>query len=100
MLLFIELKQSLNLHASQLSDIVAQIIAEADGADTFNHLKEYDGIPIHIILTDGVEYQFYCIDFSRWVIVRGVGSAEMGILWPRKYGICLPSSERSPDYLP
>lgn len=99
LLLFIELKQSLSVHTSQLSNIIAQVIAEADGADTFNHQNEFDGIPIHVILTDGVEYQFYRIDFSRWSIVRGVGSVEMGISWPSDYGICLPPSERSPDYL-
>ena len=57
-LLFIELKQSLAHDAHEHSKIVAQVMAEADGANLFNEEYRFDGIPIRAILTDGIEFEF------------------------------------------
>jgi len=35
-----------------------------DGADTFNQVEEYDGMPIYAILTDGTNFEFYCANFK------------------------------------
>ena len=99
-LLFIVSKRSLEGEPASHSDIVAQCIAEADGADMSNHAREYDGIPINAILTDGRDFEFYRIDFTSWTALRGVGTAEEGIPWQDPYRISLPHTERAPDYLP
>jgi hypothetical protein len=78
----------------------AQVIAEADGADLFNQIKESDGIAIHAILTDGQVFEFFVINFYDWKMLRGVGIPIEAIPWQNSYQICLPPSERSPDYLP
>lgn len=99
MLLFIEYKRSLEGEPASHSDIVAQCIAEADGADTYNQAREYDGIPINAILTDGRDFEFYRVDFVSWTALRGVGTAQEGIPWQDPYRITLPHSERAPNYL-
>ena len=100
MLLFIELKHTLMTTHAGHSDVIAQVMAEADGADCFNKCHEFDGIPIHCILTDGISFEFYFLTFHNWVVLRGVGKAENGISWVNPYGrISLPASERSPDYV-
>lgn len=74
-------------------------MAEADGANLFNQEYRFDDIPIRAILTDGVDFEFYFFDFKQWVVQRGIRSADAGIpshTYPR---ICLPPSERAPDYL-
>src|SRR5208282_1420622 len=81
------------------SNVIAQIIAEADAADLFNQIKECDGIAIHAILTDGQTFEFFVINFCEWKIMRGVGSPIEAVPWENGYQICLPPSERSPNYL-
>ena len=98
-LLFIELKQSLTHNARVHSNIVAQVMAEADGANLFNEEYRFDGIPIRAILTDSVEFEFYFFDFKTWSVQRGIGSAEAGIPWHTYPRVSLPPSERAPDYL-
>ena len=100
MLLFVEFKDSLAGSHEKHSNVIAQIIAEADGADLFNQIKECDGIAIHAILTDGQAFEFFMINFYHWKIMRGVGSPIEAIPWQNGHQICLPPSERSPDYLP
>jgi hypothetical protein len=99
MLLFIEYKRSFEGDPTSHSDIVAQCIAEADGADSYNQAREYDGIPIHAILTDGRDFEFYQIDFTSWTALRGMGTVEEGIPWHDPYRITLPHTERASDYL-
>ena len=64
-LCFIEFKDKLPLNASEHSDIVAQVIAEMDGADTFNKTQEFDGMKMQAILTDGLSYVFYQCTFKN-----------------------------------
>jgi len=78
-LVFIELKESLTKNPQIHSDIVVQVMAEADGANLFNENYNFDGIPIRAILTDGVEFEFYFLDFKIWSVLQGVGSPEAGI---------------------
>jgi hypothetical protein len=99
MLLFIVCKRSLEREHASHSDIVAEVIAEADGADAYNQASEYDGIPINAILTDGRDFGFYRIDFASWTALRGVGTAEKGIPWQGSYRITLPHTERDTNYL-
>lgn len=100
MLLFIEFKDSLAGSDAKHSDVIAQIIAEADGADLFNQANESDGVAIHAILTDGRAFEFYVMDFCQWRVLRGVGSPVEAVPWIDPHQICLPSSERAPDYIP
>jgi len=44
-LCFIEFKETLPTNAPAHSDVVAQVIAEMDGADTHNRENQYDGCP-------------------------------------------------------
>lgn len=99
MLLFIEFNESLAGSHEKHSNVIAQIIAEADGADLFNQINECDGIAIHAILTDGQAFEFFVINFYEWKIMRGVGSTIEAIPWQNGHKICLPPSECSPDYL-
>ena len=69
------------------------------GADTWNQTKECDSLPIHAILTDGVNYEFYILNFNEWSVYRGVGTAEEGMAWNMDHRLTLSLSERSPDYL-
>jgi hypothetical protein len=99
-LLFIELKHSLAVSNEDHADMVAQVLAEADGADTANQSKEFDGVPIHAILTDGIHYEFYWISFNSWTVFRGAGAMNEGITVYGDPGrISLPNSERAPDYV-
>ena len=98
-LLFIELKQSLSHNAQAHSKIVAQVMAEADGANLFNEEYRFDGIPIRAILTDSIDFEFYFFDFKAWSVQRGIGSAEAGIPWHTYPRVSLPPSERASDYL-
>lgn len=102
MLLFIELKQELTNNHAQHSDIIAQVIGEADGADTSNCANEFDGFPIHAVLTDGIHYEFYLVSFHSWSIYRGTGEVDVGIRpWQtNKSRISLPPDEQSPEYRP
>ena len=98
-LCFIEFKHTLPTGAAAHSDVIAQVIAEMDGADTFNQVEEYDGMPIHAILTDGTNFEFYCSNFKHWTVHRGIGRLEEGISFDNQHRISLPASERAPDYL-
>lgn len=99
-LLFIELKHSLAVSNENHANIIAQVLAEADGADTANQSKEFDGVPIHAILTDGVHYEFYWISFNSWTVYRGMGCVTEGItIYGEPGRISLPGSERAPDYV-
>ena len=102
MLLFIELKHELSKNDKHHSDVIAQVIAETDGADTSNSSNEFDGFPIHAILTDGLSFEFYVVSFHHWTVHRGTGGVDMGIKpWQgNKSRISLPPDEQSPDYLP
>jgi hypothetical protein len=100
MLLFIEYKTSLEGNPDSHSDVVAQCIAEADGAATFNETRGFDGFPIHAILTDGRDFEFYHVDFSSYTATRGVPSVEAGITSLDPDRITLPHTERAPDWLP
>jgi hypothetical protein len=99
-LLFIEFKVSLTGSHEKHSNVIAQIIAEADGVDLFNQIKECDGIAIHAILTDGKAFEFFVINFCEWKVMRGVGGPIEAIPWQNGHQICLPPSERPQDYLP
>jgi len=59
MLLFIEFKDSLSGSQELHSNLIAQVLAEADGADLFNQIRECDGVAIHAILTDGNNFEFF-----------------------------------------
>lgn len=98
-LCFVEYEQGLPTGVEAHSDVVAQIIAEMDGADTFNQNGEIDGIRIQAILTDGVIFEFYAGDFKDWTIHREIGLVEEGIPYEGGYQITLPQSEKAPDYL-
>jgi hypothetical protein len=99
-LCFIEYKQGLRHGGVGLhSDIVAQVIAEMDGADTHNQSEEMDGICIQAILTDGVIFEFYTGNFKHWTMHRGVGYVEEGIPYDGDHRIALPESEKAVDYL-
>jgi hypothetical protein len=97
-LCFLEYEQGLPTGVEAHSDVVAQIIAEMDGADIFNQNGEMDGIRIQAILTDGVIFEFYAGNFKEWTIHRGIGLVE-GIPYEGGYQIMLPRSEKVPDYL-
>ena len=98
LILFIEFKDSLKGPPGKHSDVIAQLLAEADGADLFNQIHESDGIAIHAILTDGQAFEFYVVNFYDWKVMRGVGSPIEAIPWIDGHQICLPSSERAPNY--
>lgn len=98
MLLFIEVKDTLKGGPAKHSDLVAQVLAEADGADLFNKVNECDGIGIHAILTDGQRFEFYFVNFYEWRVMRGVGSAVEAVPWIDGNQLCLPSSERAPNF--
>jgi hypothetical protein len=100
MLLFIEFKESLAGSHEKHSNLIAQIIAEADIADIFNQIKECDGTEAHAILTDGQAFEFFVINFYHWKIMRGVRSLVEAIPWHNGHQISLPPSKRSSDYLP
>ena len=99
-LLFIEYKTSLEGNPDSHSDIVAQCIAEADDADIYNETRGFDGFPIHVILTDGRDFEFYQVDFSTYTAKRGAPSFKAGIMSSDPYRITLPHTERAPDWLP
>jgi hypothetical protein len=101
-LCFIEFKQTLPTNTPDHSDVVAQVIAEMDGADMHNRENQYDGCPIIATLTDGYSFEFYLANFKMWPIHRGVGGVEHGIYsdLDKNYRISIPKSERSPDDLP
>lgn len=98
-MLSIEVKRNLDLTTSSHSDIVALCIAEADGADSANQVNEFDGVPIHLILTNVIHYEFYFVSFQSWSLLRGMGTVEEGITWNPSCRISVSASERSPDYL-
>jgi len=98
-LVFIKLKESVIQNPQIHSDIVAQVMADANGANLFNKNYNFDGIPIRAILTDGIGFEFYLFDFKIWSVLRGVGSPEAGITWQTYPRIALPTSEHSPNYL-
>ena len=70
MILFIELKESLKGSPSKHSDVIAQILAEADAADLFNQIRESDGIAIQAILTDGEAFEFFVVNIYDWKVMR------------------------------
>ena len=78
-LCFIEFNETLPTNALAHSNVLAQVIAEMDGADTHNWDNQYDGCPIHAILTDGYSFEFYLADFKMRTIHRGIGGVEHGI---------------------
>jgi hypothetical protein len=81
MLLFIEFKDSLVGSHEKHSNVIAQIIAEVDGADLLSQIKECGGIAIHAILIDGQAFEFFVIEFYHWKIMRGIGSLIEAIPW-------------------
>jgi hypothetical protein len=99
MLLFIEFKTALPSGDKARSDVIAQVIAEADGVNSFNMTCELDDFPIHCILTDGKTFEFFTCDFKEWRLQRGLGTVEEGVLWATDWRITLPGSERDPSYL-
>jgi hypothetical protein len=100
MVLFIVLKDSLNGSDDKHSDVITQVIAETDAWDLYNELEEYGGLPLHAILTDGQNFEFYVMDFAVMGLYRGVGTAEKGNPFHDDYRISLPPSERDPHYIP
>lgn len=97
-LLFIEVKHELSYNPREHSKMIAQVMAEADGAKLFNKEYQFDDIPIRAILTDGVGFEFYFFDFKTWSIQRGIGSPQAGIpdhTYPR---ILLPIFETDRQY--
>jgi hypothetical protein len=80
MLLFIEFKSSLAGSHESHSNIVVRIVAEADGVDAYNQIREFDRLGIHVILTDGSIFEFYAVDFHEWKILRSVATVGKGIL--------------------
>lgn len=98
MLVFIEVKDTLKGGSAKHSDLVAQVLAEADGADLFNKVNECDGIGIHAILTDGQRFEFYSVNFYDCRVMRGVGSPVEAVPWIDGHQLCLPSSERAPNF--
>ncbi len=98
-LCFVEYKQGLRHGPDVYSDIVAQVIAEMDGADTHNQSGEMDGICIHAILTDGVTFEFFKANFKHWTMHRGLGYLDEGVPYDGGYRISLPDAERAVDYL-
>jgi hypothetical protein len=100
MVLFIEYKESLSTSDDRHSDVVAQVVAEADAGDLYNEMEEYGGLPIHAILTDGQHFEFYVMDFAVMGLWRGVGTADKGIPFHDEHRISLPPSERDPHYVP
>jgi len=99
LLVFIELQNLTGIH-SKRSDIVAQVIAETDRANTLNQSKAFEGIPIHAILTDGVNFEFYYVNYQMGTVLRGLGYETEGIAClDENYRISLPAYERSPLYL-
>ena len=63
MLVFVEFKNMIDSDSRLRSDLVAQVIAEADAADLFNQNAGYIGVGINAILTDGRVWEFYNLDF-------------------------------------
>jgi len=100
MVLFIEYKESLEGTHDKHSDIIAQVIGEADAGDLYNELEEFGGLPIHAILTDGKIFEFYIVNFADMGLYRGIGTAEKGIPFHEEHRIRLPPSERDPGYVP
>lgn len=98
-LLFIEVKHKLSYNPQEHSKMVAQVMAEAGGANLFNKEYQFDDIPIRVILTDGMSFEFYFFDFKKWSVQRGIGSSQAGI--PRNdYGrILLPAAEDDHQYV-
>jgi hypothetical protein len=86
MLVFIELKQSLTHSPCAHSNVVAQIMAGADGANLFNEKYRFDGIPIKAILTDGVEFEFYFFDLRIGQYKEGLGQRKRA-----SHGACTPA---------
>jgi hypothetical protein len=66
LLLFIEFKTALPSGDKACSNVIAQVIAEADGANTFNMTCKLDGFPIYCILTDGKTFEFFTCYFKEW----------------------------------
>lgn len=78
MILFIEFKDSLKGSSSKHSN-VAQILAEADGADLFNQIHESNEITIHTILTDGQAFEFFVVNFYDWKMMRDIRNPIEGV---------------------
>lgn len=81
------------------SNVIAQVLAEMDSADTYNQLEEYDGMPIQAVLTDGIHFEFYCASFKYWDVRRGMAKMEEGFPFMNATRLSLPASERAPDFL-
>jgi hypothetical protein len=54
---------------------------EADGTDLHNQIREFDGVTIHCILTDGSIFEFYSVNCHERKVLGGVGCVEEGITW-------------------
>ena len=112
MLLLIELKFDLrSLTATELSDIIAQVCAEADGktmsvdfislsaAAAHNEEQEFDSTDISVILTDSIVWQFFQFDFKTMRLWRGVTSETEGYYSNDSQSLLLPVDEDVREYL-
>ena len=97
-LVFIEVKRQLSYNPHEHSKMIAQVMAEADGANLFNKESHFDDIPIRAILTDGIGFEFYFFDFKTRSIRRGISSPQAGIPDNTFPLIVLPIFEKDREY--
>ena len=99
-LLFVQCKDSLDGSPEGHSNLIAEIIEQAETEDLQNNACEL-GVPLHIILTDGERWEFYMVDFSNCQIFRGMGeNLHHRIPFIDPYCLRLPTSDQDPAYLP
>jgi hypothetical protein len=112
MLLLIELKFDIrSLTHKNLSNIIAQVCAEADGnlyfslaslipaASVYNSTQGLDRAPIQVILTDSILWQFFYFDFSIMCVWRGETNCENGYRSSHEKTLLMPGSETTYEYI-
>ena len=95
----VEFKHTLPTGAATHSDVIAQVIAEMDGADMFTKLRNMTACLFMLFLPTEPNFEFYFNNFKHWTVHRGIGQLDEGIAFDNQHRISLPSSERAPDYL-
>jgi len=112
-LLLIELKYDLiNFNHHDYSDIVAQVMAEADGilfpfhyplilgCSVYNASKDMDRAPVQVILTDSLYWDFFYFDFSAMEVYRGETNRTFRYRGEEQIQFLLvPASETAEEFL-
>lgn len=112
-LLLIELKYDLiGLNDRNYSNIVAQVMADADGilfpfhyplilgCSVYNASKDMDRAPVQVILTDSLFWDFFYFDFSTMEIYRGETNRTFGYRGEEQTQFLLiPPSETAEEFL-